>query len=766
MYPSPCVRPLAALSLCLLFAACSGGGGDGGLGSQNPITPPPGSVSPPYTTGLLAASAASEMVFLHWKLPSAGFEAALYMSEGAAQLYDTAPIVEGIAGSGMEFAGLLDGTTYFFGLGVREIGAMDYVRAGVVLRARPGQPYYVDADADPDLADGMGPGTAFVDLAAALVQAQQDGIGNVLVKSGTYAAHELEVDVNVHIYGGFDDTFQLSNRDPQDVAQQTLVVGGDGAVAFNLRTVGTLVEPAILDGLSIRSTGAGLVGIEIDGIEAELRCLSIGNFRHHGIRIRNSSITEELDVQISDSMVSGNGTDGLSLAGAFDLRVYGCSFNSNGQEGLECNAIQGIGFKRSRVLIEGSRFFGNGTDGLDIDLAAVDPPNGPSGFDVDIRGCRFERNGVNGLVVDHDFEAVQGYDANIIVRESVARANRGRGMSIDSDGVGSTLIHRSLATANGQEGFFVQSEGITGFAILSASAATANQGAGARSAGGAKPILATHCVFAGNLVGGLHNNVVEGTSASSIAYLQREPWYQVRTAGTVEVNQTTLSTFVEVPEFFTRAIGHDGNRIRVEDPSGIAPGSVLELADDGIEYIVINVFNGEVSLSPEPPPLTLPATVAIHPPGLGVDEDYRLPVGSPARDAGLFEPMADSVDAGIFSSPDPGDPGVGVEVASELFYPTDTVPSLSGGLPRNAALEIKFNREVASSAVLLGRVRAVTADGTEILAGLMSVGDELILIPPDGDWGPRNFVVELHVGLAAGDGATLTTPMTLPIRVR
>jgi len=338
-------------------------------------------------------------------------------------------------------------------------------------------------------------------------------------------------------------------------------------------------------------------------------------------------------------------------------------------------------------------------------------------------------------------------------------------MSIDADGTGGTLVHRSLATANGQEGFFLSSEAIPGFVVLSACAASANQNVGARSVGGTKTWVATHCVFAGNLRGGIHNNVVEGGVASTVAYLQQQPFARVRTAGSVEVDQTATSTFLSVPEFFTRVIGASGNRVRVEDSSGIFPGAVLELADDGVEYLVVSVNGSELILNPSPPGnLTLPATATIHPSGLGVDENYRLSVGSPARDVGLAEPGADPVDAGVFGSPDPGDPGEAAVVASSLFFPIDTSPSLSAGLPRSSALLIRFSHDVAPSSVLLGRVRAVTEDGTELEAPLMSIDDELVLLPPNGDWGPQSFVVELHLGLAASDGATITTPMILPIR--
>ena len=212
---SPCVRLLAVSFFCLLVSSCSSGSSEDGLGAQNPVAPPQTSAPPPYTPVLLAAAAASQTVFLHWDLPSSSFEAALFQGEEAAQLYDETPVATGLGGDGMEIAGLVDGTTYFFGLGVREVGTSRWVPSGLVLRARAGAPYYVDAAADPSTADGTTPETAFASLATALAAALDDGVSNVLVKQGTYGADGLEVLSGLHVYGGFDETFALPNRDPQ-----------------------------------------------------------------------------------------------------------------------------------------------------------------------------------------------------------------------------------------------------------------------------------------------------------------------------------------------------------------------------------------------------------------------------------------------------------------------------------------------------------------------------------------------------------------------
>ena len=69
-----------------------------------------------------------------------------------------------------------------------------------------------------------------------------------------------------------------------------------------------------------------------------------------------------------------------------------------------------------------------------------------------------------------------------------------------------------------------------------------------RATFGNKPILAGHCILAGNAGGGLVSEVVESTATSSISYLQPNPWFGTRLVADVDVTDPLAGTFQLAPE--------------------------------------------------------------------------------------------------------------------------------------------------------------------------------------------------------------------------
>jgi len=701
-------------------------------------------------------------VRLTWTLPGAGFEAALFRSTLAANVYAGAPIQTGLAGAGTTVAGLPNGTTQFFGLGVRPAGGGAYAPAGVVLRARPGAPIYVDAAAAAGGANGGTPGTAFPTLAAGLAAANAAGGANVWLREGTYPGSLLPLGPDVHVYGGFGAAFDLATRDPAGAG--TVVQGPGGAILLDVRDS---VPSAVVDGIVLDGRGLSAIGVDVSEGELELRSCTVTDFADRGIRLRNTAALEELDVQIASCRVARNGADGLSLLGPFDLRVDGSAFDSNVQEGIELDDLVALAGDTATLRVEGSRFFGNGTEGLDADLGLPVPVTGAGDFDVDVRGCRFERNGLDGCLIDHDFESAPGYSASILIRECIARGNLQAGFHVDADGPGGVTFHRDLASANGSDGFALGSETLGGLAVASVCVAMGNGVAGMRCRTGNRTLAVSHGIVAGNRSVGVAGPTVatipvENTANSTIAHLQDVPFFLTRTQSVVVVTDPAVGVFENAPELYALATAIAGTEVTLAGAPLVDLGVPAELADDGTRFVTQAQNAAVVSLDVAPT-ATAPALFTAFAPAPGsVDEDWALPIGSPALGAGMIPPGDAPADAGPLGAPDAGVPGRPAAVGVEPFRPVSVSPIPSTLVANDATLQLFFDRPIAPGSVVTGVVQVVRQGGALVTVGLSTSGERLDVLPPGGGWGGEPFNLLLHRGITAQDGTPLAAPVVVP----
>ncbi len=735
------------------------------------MNPPTGVAEPPFLSGLSALGAGSGELVLRWTLPPSGFEAALFLAFQPGDVYTGPPFAEGLTGDGMSVGGLTDGVQVFAGLGVRAVGTGTYEPAGTVLLGTPGAPIYVDASASATGADGTTPATAFPDLFSGLLTAFSSvlggGSGNLHVRNGTYDAPILPVFAGVHIYGGFDGTFDLDVRDPD--AGLTIFRGLPGAPMFDVQGG----DPAaIFDGVVVDGAASANVGIDVNDCEIELRSTAVVNCTDRGIRMRNGT-ADCLDVTLAKCRIAGNGADGLSAIGPFDMEIDGCSFDSNIQEGMDLDDLIAPDGGRVTLDIKGSRFFGNGSQGLDVDLAAplIPGPLFQGEFVVNIRGCRFELNGQDGCLIDEEFELITGYSARITVRESIARGNAGNGFFIDADGVDTMFLHRLLSVGNGGDGFAIASESQTGFAVLSSSISSGNQGAGIRASrgiaatGGNKPVFATQSILAGNFGGGIVSEIVDSSATSSIAYLQPNPWSAVSLHGVYQEDDPFAGTFQFVPEAFLTATAWVDVQVTVGSVTAVGPASVLELADDDVMRNPVAFTGSVIDLDSAPDTFRIPGLVSVFGPGVtSVVEDWDLPLGSPAAGTGFAAPGAPATDPGVWGAPSPGFAGFPDEVEGELFFLRATTPSTVLGVGALLPIELHFNDDLDPTSVLPGSVRVVTLAGGELAIGLVPGVDSIVVDPPAGGWGTEALVLEIHRGLRSLAGVELTAPLAIPLQ--
>ena len=786
--PSPLHRAAATL-LLLATAACGsgGGGGAGGGGGGGGGGAPPDASALMPTSGLVSlaagdASAAADdgVIQARWdgRAPNGSAVAvALFLSTSKATLFAGPPVATDSGQGSTVLAGLTEDQPFWVGLAL-DLGGGEYQPVGAQMTATPGLVFYVDAASTAVSPDGSSPAQAFPNLLdAVLVASSFGGIGaaaNVWVAAGDYSNVAAPLFAGVHVYGGFDPTFDLASRDPLGPNRSVLhALAGSAAIEIQ----GGDLAP-VLDGFEIDGVGSTF-GIDIDTSAARLSSLVVRDCTGRGVRARSLSTTANYRVTLARCSVVASGAQGLSLEGSFRLEVEGCRFSVNGLEGIDLNDLIAPDGLTASLSVRDSTFFGNGEEGLDCDLGAPAPGGTGSRYDVRLEGSRFERNGwksaltpPGGVLIDIEFEGFPGWSADIVVRGCVARANRGNGVHLDLDSTSRTFVHRLLSIANGGDGLRVTSETTTSLANASACVLAGNLGAGARALAGNVPLVLAHCVIAGNAQGGCLSETVESSASSCVTWLQATPFGGaggVRQRADVVVADALDTTFVRAPVDYRSATAFDGTNLTLSSTAGLAVSDALELADDGIVRTITGFVGGtQVTLSSPPATLDLPALVVRFASAATAVEDWSLAVGSPAEDAGMPPPSLPAPDAGVFGAPLGGAPGPEEVQRPALFFADGTTPPTTTVLGPSQAMRVHFSGGDLDSLSIAGNVQVRLVGGGVIATGTPALSGTDLLVPaPGGGWPSGSLTLELFGGLETIDTPPvgLATPIALPFRV-
>lgn len=772
-------RARAALfALLSLLGACSGrisGGGGGGGSAGEPPVPPPG-VAPLSAPSLVSAIGASGSVRLDWTLPAAPDDGdgdgdpivvAIFQSNNAGSVYDGAPIATALPGTTLIVPGLPDDVPLFFGLAVVEPGGAEgagFTPNGVVLGAVPGAPLYVDALATSAGADGLTPATAFPTLLQALLTASAFPSGrNIWVAGGTLPATALPVFPGSRVYGGFAPDLALGTRDPS--LHPTILPGTPGNPVLSVQGGGATV---VLDGLILDAAGAANFGLQVTDTPIECRGLVVKNATSRGIKLKGSEAGDPLDALLLNCASFNHGAEGVSVEGAWNLRVEHCDFDANVQEGLDLDDLIAPDGRTVHLSVRHSRFRLNGTDGMDVDLA---PPlfGGDVGgfFDVLIENCLFERNGSVGLLVDVDYEQAPLWSAQIVLRGLTARGNTGAGLLLDIDGTADTIVHRLLSSANEGPGVLLTSETARVVATLSASVLVGNGGPGLHALdGNATPLLA-HVVLAGNRGGGVLSTVMQAVAHSSIAWRQNIPWSGTTPHHTVTLDDPLAALFALAPVDFGSVTDEDGSGVIVA-PGGpaLAVGDLVELTDDGMPRTVVGFGNAGIALDPPPIDLQTPTLIARFAGGSSVDEDWRTLIGSLAEGAGMTAPAGALVDAGVFGAPLGGLPGAVDAEPAPLFYVGNVLPPADTQLSAFDTISIGFAGGLPEPSTVSAATVRVVLDAGGSPAAIVFVQDgRLIVDAPTGGWTGGSALLEIHDGILSTDGRPLASPLAIPLEL-
>ena len=728
----------------------------GGAGLQAPVPSPlpiPSGVTEPVP-GLRSAVAASGLVALTFELSSEGNEAALFQGSDPDSLFSGAPAVEGLAGNSLQLSGLVDGELLYFGLGLRASAGTPFVPSGPVLRARPGAPIFVDPSADPAIADGASPSTAYANLILALIDSFGAGGANVWLLEGDYPPSSLPVFGGTHLSGGFAPGFDLSERDPE--AHPTVLHGLAGqALAAVQGTLGV-----VFDGLRLAGDGLATHGIDMDSTPLELRGVHVSACTQRGVRVRAAEDSPATPVTLVDCLLLGNASGGLSGLGSLWVSAFDSRFIGNGQEGLDLDDLVAADGESAALLVDGCEFLANATDGLDVDLNA---PlfGGASGGELEVRITRssFVGNGEVGLLIDVDYLGAPLWKSDIEVRYCVARNNQGRGFLVDVDERANVFLGSLVAEANELAGVEVSSSSVGGLAVLSGVVSMGNFGPGFASTGGLVEVLATHCLAAGNAGGGFVSPLGHGQASSSASLLQADSMTGFEAFASPDLGAAS-GVFLRVPEAFSSAGDVVAGQLIVPASSVFASDAEIEVDGDGVSRSLSVLSPVVIALDPEPADQPGPTSLMAFAPSGSVDTDFQLLPGSPLEGAGL----AGLVDAG---------PAAAVGFAAEGHFPEllptglrlkSLSPTIDAGLGATASLTLRFAGGTPSASSIALALVVEDGAGLPVAFQASPSGTDWVLSPAGPNWDPNGtgrIVLSLLPGLASDSGAPNASPLAV-----
>jgi hypothetical protein len=458
----------------------------------------------------------------------------------------------------------------------------------------------------------------------------------------------------------------------------------------------------------------------------------------------------------------------MSVNGGVNLTVRGSRFESNVQEGLDCDDLVAPDNEEVFAVILDSRFAGNGTQGLDIDLAAPLFGGLTGGFSsLLIDHCVFELNLEEGALIDVDFEATPLWSAEIMLTAVTSRGNGGDGIHFDLDGPAPTLVHQVLCVGNGGDGILVSSETFAGLAVLSSTASMSNLGAGLRAFGGNTTLLGSHMLLAGNGAGGSVAESVQAGLTSTLTWLQDVPTTNTLFHASVTADDPTQPTLSRLPNLYSDVVAQDGATLTLAPGAPVPPTTdPVELQDDDVARTITGFGAGsDILVDPAPTFVTTPTRLAAFDRGDSVTEDYRVLPGSAAEGAGMTAEGEPPVNVGPLDSPSGGRPGVTADPVPALFWLASVAPPIATGLASNATLVLTFSGgELDPASVDTTSVVVRTAAGAVVSSAPFARDGDLHIPPPVGGW-PAGGLLEIHDLLAATDGRALATPMALPLTV-
>jgi hypothetical protein len=446
-----------------------------------------------------------------------------------------------------------------------------------------------------------------------------------------------------------------------------------------------------------------------------------------------------------------------------DCWIESSAFFRNNREGGKFSDLVAPELGSASVRVRGCVFANNGDEGFECRLQ-VPPAAGTGGgkFTVLVQDCEFADNGLEGLVVNIDYGAFPQWNADIDVRGCRAHANAEAGIHLHLDSTSTCLAHRLLVSANGGDGLLVTSHDLPVVGLVSASAFLGNLGAGVRASVGQASILLSHNLLSGNKGGGLVAEIAPAAAASSVAWIQPGPWSNATAHASPTQDEALPEPFLRAAREYAKITGLSGASLVLDTPPAFPPAGPVEISDDGIARAIVSLAGTLLSVDPAPDAPRIPGVLEFFGPGDSVAEDLHPVPGSIALGSGMTPPGGPRVDAGPWGSPLPGPPGKEDPVPGPLFRLGMASPSWNA-LGSQEELVLFFVGGRPDPAAAPAAVVLVDAQGHPVAISPFVDGDALRVPSPSGGW-VTGDVLELHSGLRSANGRPLASPVALPIR--
>ena len=722
------------------------------------------------TTGLVSAVGAVNSARVWWRVPSQAADLparlAVFYGTDPATIYSATAVEVTEASGSLDIAGLTSNTTYQVALAARNTANTAWEPLGPVLSLRTGLPLYLNPQAAAG-GDGLTPATAFQALPSALAATLTTGRQAIWMSEGSVSANAQILNTGVHLVGGFTTAFTLAARDPRTKLSRLQAVDVAGTIDPSVLIVraGVSAEAAVVDGVRIFGLPTTTSGIESSTDPVQIRSTVVTQCVR-GIRLRSLPDAGKTDAVVAGCTVVGATADGLSVDGSFELWVDNSDFESCGAEGVAFGKLYAPAAEVVSLDIRGCRFSRNGQEGLDLQLAA--PPvlgAGIGEFRITLVDCDAIDNALDGVRIDLDYETAAGWTSRIQMRGVTAHSNVLAGVHLDLDADASVFAHRLACSANGTDGFQVTSEPtFGGVATLASSAMWGNGGAGARALSGKYTIKATHCAFAGNAQGALVSAAVGSTVLNSGAEAHSTTFTGSTSVNTVVRTNHDALMYVNAPLEYARITAINGSSVSLASPSANGVGTQLELANDGVARAVTSTAAQSLSFGQAAPRRRVPAQAWF----LGTadaTESWAPAAAGILQGQGWTGPTGGPRDCGPLGAPLAGAPGAAGAQPPKLFYVAKSSPVATSTVTLNQTLSLSFVGGTPNAATLANGVVVRRGGNAQASATATVVTGTVRVTPPTGGWldGDR---VELHAALAATDGTALAAPYVWVIDVQ
>ena len=501
---------------------------------------------------------------------------------------------------------------------------------------------YVRSGAAQGGANGLTPETAFPTMGQAIATSIPLGGVNIHVAEGLYPEN-LFLLSGMMVFGGFESSFDPDLRDPVQQPSQFGILFQTDLV--NIRPGDQLSG---IDGLILGGNGVAESCVYAEDCVCRITRCQMSGAITQGLDLRSDYLEgNTVTAFISDCVISECNGEGLRIVGIPQIQIDDSVFRNNLNEGIESQWVYSGFGETSSVEISRCRVFDNGDEGIDLDVASIPgdlPGIGlPSATRIKIRNCEVTGNFLEGIVIDLDSSPLDDLDIRVRIDDSRISDNGLAGIFLDGDAQAAFRVNRNQITVNGGAGVSVSSIPDGSEALIRNCNILGNAGVGVEALDLCS-LYVTHCWISDNALGSLdaprgviqcQDSIVNAADATELGCIR----YSLVAGTDLPVSLPNGSTLGEthlLAEPVEIQWGEwDPTGVLISaTPLSLSPGTMIELADDGILRDSIPLVGGGYEVIPPPARAGGPVGIIVWKPGQGPMEDSTPLANSAALNSG------------------------------------------------------------------------------------------------------------------------------------